>query len=49
MKAEVQGYSLFDSKGTIRVLAMFAEVWDAFEEINENGSNYKFEIDFQCT
>ena len=49
VKAEAQGYSLFDESGTKRVLATFEEAWKAFEEMNEKGSNYIFEIDFQCT
>ena len=32
--AEVRGYSLYDSKGTERVLASFKVAWDTFEEIN---------------
>lgn len=48
VKAETRGYSLFDSKGTKRVLATFEEAWDVFEKMNENGSNYNFEMDFRC-
>ena len=40
--AEVRGYSLFDSKGTERMLASFKSAWDTFEEMNKNGNNYDF-------
>ena len=49
VKAEARGYSLFDESGTKQMLAAFEEAWKAFEEMNEKGSNYIFEIDFQCT
>ena len=49
VKAEARGYSLFDSKGTKRVLATFEEAWAVFQEMSENGSSYNFEMDFQCT
>ena len=32
-----QGYSLFDSRGTKRVLATFEEAWNALEEMTANG------------
>ena len=48
-KAKACSYSLFDSNGTKKVLATFAEAWDTFEEMNENGRSYVFKRDFQCT
>ena len=47
-RAETQ-YSLFDSKGTERIVTSFGEAWAAFEEMNKNGSNYAFEIEFDCS
>ena len=44
-----QGYSLFDARGTKRVLATFEEAWAVFEEMTANGSNYSFKMNFQCT
>ena len=48
-RAETKGYSLFDSRGTERVLNSFDKAWDAFEKMNENGNSYNFKMDFQCT
>lgn len=48
-EAEGPKYSLFDSKGTKRVLATFEEAWDTFEEMNDNGGNCIFKLDFKCT
>ena len=48
-KAETRGYSLFDSQGTKRVLSSFKEAWDAFEEMNANGTSYNFKMKFSCS
>ena len=48
-KAEKKSYSLFDSNGTERMLSSFEEAWATFEEMNENGSSFIFEIEFDCS
>lgn len=48
-RVETRGYSLFDSSGVKRALAMFEEAWAVFEKMNKSGSNHVFEMDFQCT
>ena len=48
-RVEAKGYSLFDCKGTERVLSSFEEAWDTFEEMNTNGSSYNFEVEFCCS
>ena len=45
-RAETKAYSLFDSRGTERVLNSFYKAWDAFEEMNENGISFNFKMDF---
>lgn len=42
-------YQLFNSQGTELDLKSFEEAWDAFEEMHTKGTNYQFNMDFNCT
>ena len=46
---EKKSYSLFDCRGTERVLSSFDEAWDTFEKMNASGEFYNFKVEFECS